>query len=192
VALTLDSHAIAWLLRPPAESLGRAPMAEIRPAFAALNIASSAFSMALAETRLLDASLGRLAYNTFSLLLGLFLVVGLFFELSRAAGREQADWREWIVAGAFTMAPLHLTLPIALLAKGFGDSGLILYELGKLFVFVTVAKRWLITIRRLNAWPGWAASLLLFAPAAMGLIGMGFLMITLFGAFLLLLAGAAG
>jgi hypothetical protein len=187
-----DVNVVAWLLRPPAAALARESLTHIRPLPAALGVLSAAFSMALSETIILSESPSRLAFNTVSLTFGLSLTVALFFELSRAAGKDQADWREWITAGAFALAPLHLTLPFALLGVGFGTSGVIFYELSKLFLLVTVAKRWLLTVRMLNSWPAWAATLLLLAPAILGLIGMGFLMLSLFGAFLLILAGAAG
>jgi|GEM_PF-1846086 len=109
-----------------------------------------------------------------SLLVGLWIFyIGCFFIFTawyfRSSRLFQTPWTSYkagIAPLVWALWPLHLMLPAALITVHLGFPGILMYEIGKACVIVSVLSRTVEVLQKLNAWPRWGALLLMLSPLA--------------------------
>jgi hypothetical protein len=123
-------------------------------------------------------------------LIGFLAASGLMYGVLRVFfARAALPWQDWWKASAVAVIPVHAVLPLALLCRPFGATGLILYTVGEFIVLWVVLRRWTRGTQALSGWPVWGCVLVVLSPLV--LVGLWFLVLAAF-AVLLALSAVAG
>jgi hypothetical protein len=178
-----------WLWSPAADLASAPPRRLPAQTFPALG--SALLSLSLAEAIMAGSSARELGWVLLSYLLLFCMVLWLFSRLSGLASRAAAPWQGWLVVGTYALFPVHLLLPAALAFRPAGVSGLFLYELVKIGVILSAARRFTEGVEAVNGWPRWAALILLMSPWLLACLGLVFMLFVALAAGVLLLSGAA-
>ena len=93
-----------------------------------------------------------------------FYALGVIREIMRWVYPQPVPFRVLMALGAVAFIPLHLTLPLALLCRPLGEAGTLIFIFGKLAIWTLVLQRFVSGLRRLLAWPAWAAGLVVLSP----------------------------
>jgi len=100
-----------------------------------------------------------------------FLFAAWYYRVSRVFNTPWQAYREALSPLVWTLAPLYLMFPTALLAVHAGVAGALIYEIVKAGVILAVVSRLTLVFRELNRWPAWAALCLTLSPLVMALAG---------------------
>jgi hypothetical protein len=101
-----------------------------------------------------------------------FIFTAWYFRVSRLFDVPWTSYRQALPPMVWTLTPLHLLFPAALLCRPAGLAGMLAYEVAKAGVIVAVLSRLTHVLQDLNHWPRWSAVVLALSPLAVALAGI--------------------